>query len=359
MASIRETKTKWHIRFQEKGRKEAVISYPKTLQRRTIERKKIILEEKYALDEFDPWKDSGTDILTGVVINQYVKENKESGNWGERTYDTNDYTLHRMFDSILSEPVSDINNWQELFNRYPGNHNSKRGFRALVNAFLKWCYNNEYIEKKSVDLTIAEKISLRNDSKIKYRTWNELDDICRALEWRYKQDQRLFNPSWTGKGYKFYTDLYWFLFYSLLRKNEITKLRVQNLNGPKLTVHGKGRGNRIDDIFLPPPALAIAKKYSKGKKPTDHIFTSNMNRPYKHFRKAVKLALGEDHDTGIHMLRHGGAVHYFSLGKPIQFVSKLLRHKTIDVTLKIYANVIPDKMKEAFSDISHEPVKYS
>lgn len=80
-----------------------------------------------------------------------------------------------------------------------------------------------------------------------------------------------------------------------------------------------------------------------------------MNRAYKHFRPAVKMALGDDHPSGFHQLRHGGVVHYLTMGKPIQFVSKLCRHANIQDTLTVYANIIPDGLAAAFSDVTHGP----
>lgn len=127
------------------------------------------------------------------------------------------------------------------------------------------------------------------------------------------------------------------MFYTLLRCEEVPKLKVSDLNGNNLRVTGKGR--RTDVITLPLPTLKNAQRHATGKKNDVELLPSPMNRARKHLGVAIDMAL----------------VHYLSLGKPVQFISKLARHRSIQVTLTIFTDVIPGHMEYVFSDVENAP----
>ncbi len=356
--SYRRVGDKWHVRFRAKGKKEIIKTYPGTLYEKTIIQKVGYLKEQIALGHEDPWQGQGFELSAGTVLNMYLEENLESGNWAEHTtHKTNKNVLTRMLAPVEGEAINEISadHWQQLFNDLPGGAYTKKGDRGRLNSFLKYAHDKGYMNNRiKVDLPMKYVLEMRNRSSIKYITWQQLDDVCAAHRWIYRQNHLIYGTH-SRKDPEFYPDLYFFIFYSLLRSFEVPKLKAKHLKGNKLTVQGKGR--RTDIITLPPPALDIAQKYVKGKSPDEYIFCSDMNRPRKHLGRAVELALGPDHPSkGFHQLRHSGCVYYISMGKPIQFISKLLRHKSIDVTLRVYSDVLPDKMEEVFSDVRHRPV---
>ena len=360
MASVihRKVGKKWHIRFREKGRKEIVKSYPGSLKEKTIADKTVWFKEEIALGRFDPWQQvsqSGSRYLYDLV-EDYCNENLASGNWSEKTFNTNRSRLINTLKPVLNRQCSKAigNKFQDCLDDLDVAPVTKKGYRATVNSFSTWLYKKGYLTTKpETELSISDKITLRNQRSVKYLTWNQVNDISQALEFRSRQLNALYSYP-NGRGASYYSDLFWFMFYSLLRKEEVPKLQAKDLlPGGRLRVQGKGR--RVDVIPLPPPALDIASKHAKGKRPNEPLIVTHMNRPYVHFKKGIALALGSEHPTGFHQLRHGGVVHYFTLGKPVQFVSKLCRHASVQVTLEVYGDIIPDGLAAAFSDITHEP----
>lgn len=352
--SYRKVYNKWHIRFRKSGGKEVTKSLPGSLKEKTVQTKAAWYEEQIALGRLDPWEESSPGLLLQTALEEYFAENKKSGNWSEKTYSVTTYELQRMFNEVLAKPIDQITQWQSLFDAYPGNHNSRRGYRTRVNAFLNWAADKGYIKPTSVELRVSDKKAIQNDDSVKYITWDQLDRVCQAERFLHRQNRLIYKTP--GKDADFYPDLWWFMFYSLLRKSEVERLSAGDLTARRLTVFGKGR--RKDIITLPPPAFEIAQKYTTGKDKSDPIFTTDMNRPYKHLSRAVELALGPDHHSkGFHQIRHGGIVHYLSLGKPLQFVSKLARHRSSRTTAERYADVIPERMDDVFGDVSHSPVK--
>lgn len=365
--SYRKVGNRWHIRFvgKRKGvRKEVIKSYPGGMLEKKIKQIAGHLEIEWHSGEFDPFaeKQKNNAPALGEALIEYCETNLASGNWADTTYKTNLNTLTRMLErDWLTQlgPSTDEDFFQNSLNESAGKPVTKKGSRSRLNAFLKWAYNKGYLpEQYQTDLTMYEKIELRNRDDIKHITWQQLRDVCDAHRWLCRQNDRIFNTH-NSKDPDFYPDLWWFMFYSLLRKQEVTKLKVSDLLiGERLRVRGKFR--RTEIMHLPPPALRIAEKYTYGKKPDELLFVSHMNRARQHLGRAVELALGPEYAErhgakGFHQLRHGGIVHYISLGKPIAFISKLARHRSISITDKQYADVIQDKIKEAFADIRHEP----
>ncbi|MEX1213319.1 MAG: site-specific integrase [Balneolaceae bacterium] len=355
--SFRKSGSRWHIRFREKGRKEVVKSFPGSLQERTVQKKAAWYDEQWSLDRFDPYNDQQGDshVLVRDAIDDYCQENLASGNWSKATYERALNCISRSLESVLNRRVSGLT--QHLVEDSIGELSvsaiTKKGYLAKTNTFLKRLHESDIIRDQiQCSLEVTEKLAIRNDSKIKYLIWQQLDHVCSAMQFIGRQNHHLYRSDDIAS---FYVDMWWFMFYSLLRKNEVSRLTNRDVIGEaeRIRVHGKGR--KVDEIPLPAPAADLIRKYWDSRDPDGPVFSSHMNRSYKHFRQAVCLALGEDHPSGFHQLRHGGVVHYLTLGKPIQFVSKLCRHANIQVTLQVYANVNPDGLAAAFSDVSHGP----
>lgn len=351
--SIRKRSGKWNIRFQHSRKKEKVIYLPGTLQKETVKRKAAWYEEQMTLGRFDPWEDNpAEDMLVWDVLFEYLNLNESNGNWSEATYKGNVSVLKRFLKPVQTEQIDHVTNWQQLFDRMNGNAYTKKSDRTRINAFLNHIYKQGYVlDRPRVELSMKDKVEMRNTSNLKYITRQQLDCVCKAHQWLYRQNHRIYKTH-NRKPIDYYPDIWNFFFYSLLRKEELPKLKVKDLIDNKLRVKGKGR--KTDIITLPPPALEIAKKFASGKERSDHLFVSHMNRPEYHLAKAVELSLADEAPSkGFHMLRHGGVVYYISEGIPIEFVSKLCRHESVKITADVYSDVLPDKMDEVFSKIDY------
>ena len=366
--SYRKVGGRWHIRFRKgsgKARKETTISLPGRMQQESVRKKADWYEVEWSMGRFDPFDRSGHNDGPALsdALYEYCEENLMNGNWAENsTYKTNKNVFHRMFSDVRETqlgPRTDQSFFQNYFMQSTGNARTRKGNAGRLNSFLKWAHEKEYLpERYKVDISMHEKIELRNTEKVKYLTWEQVRDICQAHVWRMTQTQRIYN---TQSKYSpdFYTDMWWFYFYSLLRSEEIVKLKAGDLlTDGRLRVKGKGR--RTDIIYLPPPALTIAEKYTYGKKDDEPIFTTSTTQSRRFLGEAVELAMGKtfaetDGRKGFHQLRHGGVVHYLSLGKPIQFVSKLARHKSINITDEIYGDIINEAIRDIFEDVQHKP----
>jgi integrase len=356
--SYRKKGNKWHIRFRAKGRKEIIKSLAGRLAEKTVAGKAAWYEEECHLGRFDPWAErlEQSRLTIGDAVDEYCAGQFASSNWAESTYKRGLSDLHAALAPLTDRKAgAGLNgrDFQSAFDQCPGNAATRKGRRGRVNAFLRWAAEEGLLaDRYRVDISMDDVIEIRNTDKIKYLTWNQLRDVCAAHRWLAGQNAALYGGD-DHRDPDFYPDLWWFMFYLMLRKSEPAKIVVKDLlPGDRIRIHGKGR--RTDIIHMPPPAREIAEKYSEGKGPDDPLFLSDMNRPRHHLRKAIGLALGSEAPTGFHQLRHGGVVHYLTLGKPVQFVSKLARHRSVQVTLVVYGDIIPDGLEQAFSDVEHQ-----
>lgn len=355
--TYRKRGNRWQIRFREKGKKEVTETLPGTLRESTIQKRVGWWEQQIALGREDPWADSGNkDVILIDAIHEYCSTNISSGKWTQETYRTTHNRLTYHMKPIIDRSLGslDEDHFQDLLNNLQVRPSTKRSIRASWNGFFEFLHASEYTtDRYKVELDVADNIAIRNDKRIKYLTWQQVDDVCSAIRFIHRQRDGIHKYT-SGRGAEYYCDVIWFMFYSLLRKEEVPRLKVKDLlPSGWLRVHGKGR--KVDIIPLPPPALRIAKRHAEGKSPEEPLLVQHMSRPYKNLKDGIRMALAEDHPTGFHQLRHGGVVHYFTLGKPIQFISKLCRHASMQVTLVVYADVIDDGLAAAFSDIDHGP----
>lgn len=365
MSSVtyRRVGDRWHIRFREKGRKEIVHTHPGTIPERTIAQRTLWWREQISLGRENPWQEhlekKQLTATVGAVLEDFLQTNLDNGNWAESTYRVNCLVLRPMLERIAGMSLTEVtqDHFQVAFNEHPGSPHTKKSNRGRLNSFLSWLHLKEYTTRRfRVELSMRDVIEIRTSKKIKYLTWEQVNNICQAHRWRFIQSVAKYHPSLEADP-ELYCKIWWFMFYSLLRKEEVPRLKVRDLQGNRLRVLGKGR--RADVITLPPPALEIAEEFAQGKAPDDHLFVTHMNRATVHLGKAIELALGPGHPKGFHQLRHGGVVYYLSIGIPIQFISKLARHRSIQVTMTVYADVLPDSMDEVFASVNHKsPLKY-
>lgn len=345
--SYRKRGNRWHIRFREKGKKEVTEVLPGSLHESTIKKKVAWWEEQIALGREDPWEKSSGGMLSDL-IDEYLAAHKRE--WADSTYRGNKIVLSIFPDREINKDTPN-----EFFQKAYEGHDvaatTRKSNRGRINAFLSWLHRQGFPRWK-VELPPEARIELQMSDSIKYLSWQQVDDVCRAHRFAHRQKRAFFGIP-NAKDPVFYCDLWWFMFYSLLRAEEVPRMKAKHLNGKSLKVYGKGR--RVDIITLPPPALEIARRHVSGKQPDDPVFVTHMNRPRRQLEDAIELALGPGRRKGFHLLRHGGVVHYLSLGKPVQFVSKLARHKSIDVTLRVYGDIVPDSMESAFADVKHKP----
>lgn len=124
-----------------------------------------------------------------------------------------------------------------------------------------------------------------------------------------------------------------------------------------LTAPKSEQSNRVvrlsDDAIA---SLLFYKEFCKFTDPKDYVLSTDTgNRASEqHLYKCVKGVLkgaglstpARDRSFGVHYLRHTGISFYLRHGIPVELVSKMAGHASIDITLKRYYHIIHDQQDQ-------------
>ena len=127
-----------------------------------------------------------------------------------------------------------------------------------------------------------------------------------------------------------------------LRRAELCRLRVSDIDSQRMVVHvHQGKGNRDRDVPLTPKLLETLRTYWRWKKPKDWLFPSrgiaDAVRPistkavYFVVQQAARRA-GLDKSISPHTLRHSWATHLLENGADLRTIQLLLGHADLEHT---------------------------
>ena len=174
------------------------------------------------------------------------------------------------------------------------------------------------------------------------------------------------------------------LYYGGLRRFEIAKLKIEDINFQEETITVLGKHNKISPIptgSIFPEYFTDLKHYIKSlNKHTGYLFQSQMKQFTKdgvvrkfddkhidisrvnqileevakranivHPNPATKM--NRNHIMVVrkvnpHLLRHSLARHLKSLRFPLEFIQNYMRHSSIKTTMDVYGTLGPEEMKE-------------
>ena len=135
-----------------------------------------------------------------------------------------------------------------------------------------------------------------------------------------------------------------------VRREELVRLEVSDINSRRMVVHirgGKGRKDR--DVMLSPQLLFVLRKHLRGlyRKPKQWLFPGgswhtgdvpiSINVPYQACRNAAERA-GIDKRVHPHLLRHCFATHLLEAGTDLRTIQMLLGHRDLEQTA-VYLHV--------------------
>lgn len=144
-----------------------------------------------------------------------------------------------------------------------------------------------------------------------------------------------------------------------LRFKEITGLKGHDLDFKNdiITVLDSKNG-QTDHVYMTPDIREILKGYNIP--PNEYVFKSRNGERIKEvsdtFERTVKKLGFNEGITDrrqlltFHSLRHTFASWLALNGEQLKTIQELMRHKTIQMTMK-YAHLIPDKKREAVNNI--------
>lgn len=138
--------------------------------------------------------------------------------------------------------------------------------------------------------------------------------------------------------------LLWMIYSCGLRRSEVTKIRLNDIDRTRNIIHIREGKGGIDRIVPVPDKLWLKMdEYIESYHPADYLFEGQSGRRYSAvsvysvFRQALKKA-GINKEVGVHCLRHSYATHLHEKGLDIRYIQELLGHKNSRTT-EIYTHV--------------------
>ena len=316
-------------------------------------------------------------LSTGMSnwLNIYKKHevNERSFDRIESTYTTHikDSDLGRMQEIAIDTDDIQIflNNLKRQDQKKQLSYSSKKKVYELLNQYFKHLYSN----KPSTNPMLSIKAPRKADNEVlegseDLTVWNdeEMDLITKVGMNEFKNGTLVI-----------------FLMWTFCRVGEMLALKWEDIDfeNRKVTiskslsrVKTRGEGSAKYEIKVVPTknktkrtikmcdnAYQAILKYKNSKSNfsfSDFVASDNGTTPLslmsitRAYRSIIKKA-ELDKDVTIHGLRHSGISYFLRNGVPIEVVSRMAGHSSIEITQNIYYSVLEDQKDKAIDDLDN------
>jgi integrase len=322
----------------------------KNLKEKTVQAKVTWYKIEISMGRINPWKEKKSKFLLQYLVELYIKDGKKKRWNSEKTEKSVKFRLTKMMEFIPPNSViENVKDWDWFTDLLVSPH-TKKDYFSTTTAFLNWCKKNKYLAEFTLELPVKIKKTIQN-KVTRYITHQELtflgNEYIKMRQETAKFTRKSFEP-------ERHVRMWWVMFWQLLRKEEAPGILHTDIHQGSMTVRGKG-GTQKKIPIVPPAQKHI--DWFKQHKQSERLFGfESMDNPKNQLRKSIAEKMPHHHSKGFHQLRHGGIVHYLSVGTPLIYVSKLARHKDTSVTAKEYADIIEGLEGLAFDDIKDKHV---
>jgi site-specific recombinase XerD len=200
----------------------------------------------------------------------------------------------------------------------------------VISSFYTWMLKEEYILKNPMNKVDDIKIA-----KIKKHAFTELEiEVLRnkITDVRDRAILEILLSTWC-------------------RVSEVEGMNRTDIDGDKLEVLGKGQKTRI--VYLNAKAKVAINEYLKSREDDNEAIFVSKDKPHDRLKKSQIEALMRRYgrECGIekchpHRFRRTGATFALRRGMPIEQVSKILGHESIETT-QIYLDISEQELAQA------------
>jgi site-specific recombinase XerD len=142
-------------------------------------------------------------------------------------------------------------------------------------------------------------------------------------------------------GTLFYRALLMVVYGTGMRRTELSKLRVQDIDSARMVVHVEfGKGGTTRDIPLSPALLETLREYWRWKKPRGFLFGGGRGDPHisdktvYHACSVAARRAGLTKKVTPHLLRHSLATHMLEDGNSLEKIQLILGHGDLRTTAR-------------------------
>ncbi|MDO9535203.1 MAG: tyrosine-type recombinase/integrase [Bacillota bacterium] len=208
-----------------------------------------------------------------------------------------------------------------------------------LKSFLKFAYQHGYIVKNPAEKIVNPK---RPQLEVQYLKWEEVEKIFKApdpADYYYFRDITLIKT----------------MYYTGLRRDELSSLRIEDLNEDLSTltvISGKGDKTRLIPIHSHLQETLNRYLVERKQLPASpYLFTTKSNKVIKDalwsiFMKHVRRTGISGKRVSPHIMRHTFATHLYQSGVDLKRISLLLGHVNINHTA-MYTHTSLEHLHEA------------
>lgn len=381
MASLKKRSKKYIIQFSKRVDGKIIQKSHSlgTNDKRIAERLKIKYEDMYEHGEIDPFSDwspakelsrkrdelEKRHMNLETAANKFIEERSQANEVTKKGYRT---MLNILIDSIggtlpismlKAKDIRDICFRPDLANA------TQRSYLRHYKVFFKWLFDNKYTESniiveikppKPVE-RIVDKIITKSDL---HRLFHIFDQhIAKNIEAGFinheNQKMHWFKPMIST------------FYYTGLRSKELINLRWTDINEDFkfLLVNNSNavttKSGKVHRVPIRKPLAIILKDWKKmcNAEPDDYVFSNvrsvvgkqkmSSTRISHTFKRFARMANLPEY-CNIHGLRHSFGTDLLRKGVPINEVSEMMGHSSIEVT-KIYQHLTSEDLYESVKDI--------
>lgn len=381
MASLRKRSNGFLIQFSKRdGDKILQKSFILHItDRKRAERLKIEFEDKFEMGEIDPFngwnptmeleKRKGA-IQKGYLnleeaIKIFIEERSQANLVTKKGYRT---VLTMFADRIgISMPLTKIitKDIRSFCFRDDIAVATQRSYFTHLKVFFKWLHENDYLEE---NLTKGIKPPKAEDKVVdKVITEQELDHLFKVFDAHVARNMESGAIRHENQKMIWFKPMISTFFYAGLRSKELIHLRWKDIlenfkyilvtNSQDVTTKsGKSR-----KVPIRKPLANVLREWKSltNPSPNDYVFSNVNSIVGKHkmnpfrisqtFKRFVRMS-GLPENCNIHGLRHSFGTDLLRKGIPINRVSEMMGHSTIEVT-KIYQHLTPEDLYESVREI--------
>jgi len=134
-----------------------------------------------------------------------------------------------------------------------------------------------------------------------------------------------------------------------LRKSEIINLDVEDFDGGKLNILGKG--NKVRVIMLPENVSALISEYTRSRNSGPLFLSEQKTRISKGAIDNIMKNLEKETGLGVYMhkFRHTAATYAYRQSHDIRAVQRLLGHSSVNTT-EIYVHIKDNEIQSMIGD---------
>lgn len=204
-------------------------------------------------------------------------------------------------------------------------------YRAYICWFFGWAHSEEYMNHNPARSIKPIKFELKERKALTQMELEYLRMACRT-----KRDRAIVEV----------------LYSTGCRVSELTVLKKSDVDWNEGTVHLFGKGKKHRTSFLNAKAIVALREYLDSRIDRHEALFATIRSPFRAMKKAsVEMVIRKISDrAGLpktvtpHVLRHTTATQAVNAGMPIEDVSKLLGHASVNTTM-IYAKTSNGKVQ--------------